>query len=80
VTAEVAIMNQHALVFAADSANMAKRDYPDIYQDHPARQSADSRLRPDMYDKKPNELASYERLLRELERRPIEERKGAIEG
>ena len=59
---------------------MAKPDHRHMYQDNPAPQSADNRLRPDLYDKKPNELASYERLLRELERRPIEQPKDTTEG
>jgi hypothetical protein len=59
---------------------MAKRHYPDLYQDKPAPENTDNRLRPDVYNKKPNELASYERLLRELERRPIQERKDVTEG
>jgi hypothetical protein len=59
---------------------MAKRDHRDMYRQSPTPESADNRLRPDLYDKKPNELASYERLLRELERRPIEQRKDTTKG
>jgi hypothetical protein len=51
---------------------MAKRNYPDLYQAKPASERTDNRVRPDVYNKKPNDLASYERLLRELERRPIQ--------
>jgi hypothetical protein len=52
---------------------MSKRDVRDLYQADSARGGGEDRIGPDVYNKKPNELADYERLLRELERRPIGE-------